>query len=470
MNEADPQDFTSYRRQPAKKIMTKPKNGVSEVEAAVTSEPETNRISVDPDSLPTIPAAMEYDYTNFYFGAGTDAFALLEPFDDWWGQVHPAGYYLYELPLRSAPSTRVDVEDTKTGEIRRGLVNFASYNYLGLSYRPEVKEAIKEAADIYGGGSSGSPILSGTTHLHEQFSAEVAAFKGKEAALIFPTGYSANVGTIAGLMRSGDLIVADQYAHASIVDGMILSKAKSRFFRHNRADDLDRKLKGFDGKKLVIVEGVYSMDGDVTALADIVEVCRARGARIMIDEAHSAFVYGATGKGVVEDVGLDDEVDIHLGTFSKSLGGQGGYTAGSLKLINYLRGFSRSRFFSCALSPVVVAGLRKALEIASNEPELRTKLWENVAYMQKLLGDAEVPIGDSTSQVIPIMVRDDARVLAMGEELFREGVYINPVIYPAVGKHKSRFRMSISAAHTSEELEEGAAVIVRVLQRFGICP
>ena len=229
--------------------MTKTKNGVSEGRTGVRSETETNGIPVDPDSLPTIPAAMEYDYTNFYFGAGTDAFALLEPFDDWWGQVHPAGYYLYELPLRSAPSTRVDVEDTKTGEIRRGLVNFASYNYLGLSYRPEVKEAIKEAAEIYGGGSSGSPILSGTTHLHEQFSAEVAAFKGKEAALIFPTGYSANIGTIAGLMRSGDLIVADQYAHASIVDGMILSKATSRFFRHNQVDDLDRKLKGFDGKE-----------------------------------------------------------------------------------------------------------------------------------------------------------------------------------------------------------------------------
>ena len=422
------------------------------------------------DAPPAVPGAMEYDYTNFYFGSGSDAFALLEPFDDWWREVKPSGYYLYELPLHSLPGTRVDVEDTKTGEIRRGLVNFASYNYLGLSYRPEVKQAIKDAVDIYGGGSSGSPILSGTTTLHQQLAEEVAAFKGKEAALVFPTGYSANVGTIAGLMRSGDLIVADQFAHASVVDGMILSKAKSRFFRHNRVDDLERKLKGFDGKKLVIVEGVYSMDGDVPPLAEIVEACGKYGARIMIDEAHSAFVYGETGKGIVEDQGFDDEVDIHLGTFSKSLGGQGGYTAGSHKLINYLRGFSRSRVFSCALSPAVVAGLLKALELARNEPELRTKLWKNVAYMQKLLADAGVPIGDSTSQVIPIMVRDDARVLQMGEDIFRAGVYINPVRYPAVGKHKSRFRMSISAAHSKEELEEGAAALVRVLQRYDVCP
>jgi glycine C-acetyltransferase len=450
----------------------KPRGTSAEVETPKPPKRITSDGSVGasmPEAPPTPPGAMEYDYTNFYFGAGDDAFALLQPFDDWWSEVKPAGYYLYELPLHTAPSTRVDVEDTKTHEVRRGLVNFASYNYLGLSYRPEVKEAIKAAADTYGGGSSGSPILSGTTELHRRLAEEVATFKLKEAALIFPTGYSANVGTIAGLMRSGDLVVADQYAHASIVDGMILSKATSRFFRHNRPDDLDRKLSGFEGKKLVIVEGVYSMDGDVPPLADLVAVCRRHGARLMIDEAHSAFVYGENGRGVVEDQGMEDEVDIHLGTFSKSLGGQGGYIAGSRQLINYLRGFSRSRFFSCALSPVVVAGLRKALEIASKEPELRRKLWHNVAFMQKKLADGGVPIGDSTSQVIPIMVRDDARVFQIGEDIFREGVFINPVKYPAVGKHKSRFRMSISAAHSEEELERGADIIIGVLKRYGVC-
>lgn len=453
--------------------MSKPDKHGAAGSAEVETNPSQSRIPMEQSEVvgpQAAPGAMEYDYTNFYFGAGNDAFALLEPFDDWWSEVRPAGYYLYELPIHSQPGTRVDVEDTKTGQVRRGLVNFASYNYLGLSYRPEVKQAIREAVEIYGGGSSGSPILSGTTALHRQLAEELAVFKGKEGAMIFPTGYSANVGTIAGLMRSGDLIVADQFAHASIVDGMILSKAKSRFFRHNRPDDLDRKLRGFDGKKLVIVEGVYSMDGDTPPLAEIVEVCRKHGARIMIDEAHSTFVFGDTGKGVAEAVGLDDEIDIHLGTFSKSLGGQGGFIAGSAKLINYLRGFSRSRFFSCALSPVVVAGIRKALEIAAAEPELRARLWDNVAYMQKLLREAEIPMGDSTSHVIPIMVRDDARIFMMGEELLREGVFINPVKYPAVGKHKSRFRMSISAAHSREELEEGAAIIRRVLQRYGICP
>lgn len=412
--------------------------------------------------------ALDYDYTNFYFGSGDDPFALLEPFAAWWDEVHPRGYYQYELPIHSAPATQVDVHDTKTQELRKGLINFASYNYLGLSYRPEVKQAIKDAVDVYGGGSSGSPILSGTTALHRRLATELAQFKGKEAAMIFPTGYSANVGVIAGLMRSGDLIVADQFAHASIVDGMILSKAKSRFFRHNRPDDLDRKLRGFEGKKLVIVEGVYSMDGDISVLPDIIEVARKHNARVLIDEAHSTFVFGENGRGVAEHFGLDDEVDIHIGTFSKSLGGQGGFVAGSQQLIDYLRGFSRSRFFSCALAPTVVAGILRALELASAEPELRQELWKNVEFMQDRLRSAGVDVGDSESQVIPIMVRNDAKMFEIGEQLFRGGIFINPVTYPAVGKHKSRFRMSISAAHTREQLDQGAQVIIDVLKRNGI--
>jgi len=428
-----------------------------------------NRIrELDSSEAFTSGDPMDYDYTNFYFGAGDDPFAMLAPFEEWYRQVRPRGYYQYELPLHSAPSTRVDVRDTNTGEIRKDLINFASYNYLGLSYRDEVKEAIKEAVDTYGGGSSGSPILSGTTDLHQRLADRLAEFKGKEATLIFPTGYSANVGVIAGLMRSGDLIVADQYAHASIVDGMILSKATSRFFRHNRPEDLDRKLRGFDGKKLVIVEGVYSMDGDIPPLPEIVEVARRHNARILIDEAHSTFVFGEQGRGVAEHFGLDDEIDLHIGTFSKSLGGQGGFLAGSRALVDYLRGFSRSRFFSCALAPTVTAGILRALELAMAEPELRTRLWDNVDFMQTRLRELGVDVGESTSQVIPIMVRNDALIFQLGEELLREGVFINPVKYPAVGKHKSRFRMSISAAHTREDLDQGAEIIVRVLRRNGI--
>ncbi len=417
-----------------------------------------------------LPLAMQYDYTNFYFGSGDDAFGMLDPFDEWYKDAKPAGYYLYGLPMQGAPTTRVDIRNTKTDEIHRGLLNFASYNYLGLSYRPEVKEAVIAATHLYGNGASGSPILSGSLEVHHELAERLAAFKGKEAVLLFPTGYSVNVGVIAGLMRSGDLIVADQYAHASLVDGMILSKATSRFFRHNKVEDLERKLKRYDGKKLVLIEGVYSMDGDVAVVPEIVEVCQRYGARILIDEAHSTFIYGENGRGVAESSGFEDEIDIHVGTFSKSLGGQGGFVAGSKKLINYLRGFSRSRFFSCGLSPVVAAGILKALDLFEAEPELRTQLWENVDFMQKSLREAGISVGDSECQVIPIMVQDDARVFEIGEALMQEGVYLNPVKYPAVPKHKSRFRMSISAAHSKEELEEGVRIITSVLQRYGICP
>ena len=433
----------------------------------VEAHPVETRSRISDSEL--VQPAMQYDYTNFYFGAGDDPFDLLEPFDQWYAQVEPEGYYQYELPIMSAPTTRVDVFDKKTKEIRQGLINFASYNYLGLSYRPEVKAAIHEAAERYGGGASGSPILSGTTELHRELAKEISNFKAKEATLVFPTGYSANVGTIAGLMRSGDLIVADQWSHASIVDGMILSKATSRFFRHNNVEDLDRKLSGFTGKKLVIVEGVYSMDGDLPPLREIVAVAKNHGARVMIDEAHSAFVFGRNGRGVVEELGLEEAVDIHLGTFSKSLGGQGGYTAGSRKLVNYLRGFSRSRFFSCALAPTVVAGVLAALRLARSEPELRVRLWDNVRFMKSRLDAAGVPTGESASQVIPIMVRDDARIFTIGESLFRAGVFINPVKYPAVPKHRSRFRMSVSAAHTRGELDRGAQLIADVLREYGIC-
>jgi 7-keto-8-aminopelargonate synthetase-like enzyme len=301
--------------------------------------------------------------------------------------------------------------------------------------------------------------------IHEELESEVARFKRKEAALVFPTGYSTNVGLIQGLMRPGDLVVADQNAHASIVDGAILSKANLRFFKHNKPEDLDRKLAGTTGKKLVVIEGVYSMDGDVCRLPEIVEVTKRNGARLMIDEAHSMFVYGEGGRGVVEQFGLEDEVDIHVGTFSKALGGQGGYVAGSRQLYNYLKGFARSRFFSCALSPVVAAGVLQSLKIVQQEPELRQRLWDNVRYMRDAMARYAIDIGDSTSQVIPVMIRNDRRIMHIATRLQEAGLYLQPIIYPAVAKHRSRFRMSISASHTRDHLDQAVSILVRVLRQ-----
>jgi 8-amino-7-oxononanoate synthase len=410
----------------------------------------------------------DYDYSNFYYGAGDDPQNLLGPFFAWYNEAKPNGYYLYSEPLSTTPGTEVVVKDNKTGEQRR-LLNLASYNYLGISYRPEVKKAAIEAIEKYGLGASGSPILSGTFDVHEQLAKAMAEFKAKPAAILFPTGYSANVGFISAIMRSGDTIFCDQYSHASIVDGAILAKSKTVFFRHNNPMDLERKLKNVRGKKLVVVEGVYSMDGDVCTLPEIVEVAKRHGARILIDEAHSTFLFGPNGRGVAEHFGLDNEVDYHLGTFSKSLGGQGGFVCGSKELIDYTNAFGRSRFFSCNLAPTLAAGLLAGLQIADAEPELRTKLWSNVAYLRRRFEEEGIDIGKSASQVMPVMINNDAKVFQVAEKVQQRGLFLQPVTYPAVPKHKSRLRISVSAAHTEEQLERAVQVLAGVLREEGIC-
>jgi glycine C-acetyltransferase len=405
----------------------------------------------------------DYDYSSFYYSSSDDVFAILDPYERWYDEAQLRGYYLFGQPMTTWPKTRVELVE-KLEKRRVDLLNLSSYNYLGLSYRPEVIAAAKRALDVYGLGAAGSPVLSGTMSVHLEVERELADFKRKPAAMLFPTGYSTNVGLLSGIMRPGDLIVADQNSHASIVDGAIMSKATVRFFRHNRPDDLERKLHGAAGKKLVVVEGVYSMDGDVCPLPDIVEIARRHGARVMIDEAHSTFIYGEGGRGVAELYGLEDEIDIHVGTLSKALGGQGGYVAGSLSLYKYLEGFARSRLFSCALSPVVAAGVLESLRLSRREPELRARLWENVGHIRERLMTAGIDIGESTSQVIPIMIRDDRRIFPIAHRLLRAGLYLQPIVYPAVAKHKSRFRVAVSSAHTREQLDEAVSILAHVLR------
>ena len=411
----------------------------------------------------------EYGFADFYSNSGHDPLEHLGPYGVWWQDALDRGYYLYGMPMQSAPSTRVAVQNPKWIRTAQHLINFASYNYLGLSYRTEVIDAAVNAAQHYGLGSGGVPVLCGTTDLHEQLANDIAAFMGKPSALLFSSGYSANLGTIAGLMRPGDTILADQLAHASIVDGIRLSGVRPRFFRHNEIADLERKLGKSKGKKLVIVEGVYSMDGDTGVLKDIVEVCRQHGARIMVDEAHSVFLYGKNGRGVAEHLGVYEDIDIVMGTLSKSLGGIGGFVAGSWGLIEYLRAFATPRMFSGGLPPAIVAGLIRALSIVRDEPELRAQLWSNTVLMRKRLLEVGVDMGRSTSHIIPIMIGDEAAAFAITEALFETGVYINPINYPAVAKNRSRLRMAITAGHSEEEIEEGARIVITVLDKYGKC-
>lgn len=405
----------------------------------------------------------QYDLSHFRATTGDDLFDVHEHFARWSEDARPGGYDLYLQSLSTAPRPRVKLDQDQPH-----LLNLASYNYLGLSYRPEVIEAAAEALRLYGLGAAGSPHLSGLLALHQGFAAELADFKGVEAALLFPSGYSANVGAISALVGPNDWVIADMNAHASIVDGCVLAQAKLSFFRHNDMHGLEKRLAGASGRKLVIVEGVYSMDGDIAPLDEVVTICKRHGARVMVDEAHSAFVYGTNGKGLVEHFGVEKDVDVHFGTLSKSLGGMGGYVAGAASMIDYVRAYARSQVFSCALAPPVVGGLREALRIARQEPQLRTRLWSNVAIMREALLAEGVDIGDSTSQVIPIMIRQDNGIFSIARKLESEGIYLNPILYPAVKRHQSRFRVSISAAHDPDELRHGAKVIGRVLRKAGV--
>lgn len=409
------------------------------------------------------PHWTQHDLSHFRSTTGDDVFDIHHHFARWSEGSRPGGYDLYLKSLRGAPAPRVQLHADG-----QDLFNLASYNYLGLSCRPEVIEAAVEAVRYFGLGAAGSPHLSGLLKIHEDFASEIADFKGTEAALLFPSGYSANVGTLAALVGQEDWVIADMSAHASIFDGCQLAGARLSLFRHNDMSSLSKRLEGAQGRKLVVVEGVYSMDGDIAPLDQVAELCQKHGARLMVDEAHSAFVYGEHGRGLAEHFGVEDVVDVHFGTLSKSLGGMGGYVAGSNTLIDYLRAYARSQVFSCALSPPVVGGLRAALAIARAEPQLRARLWENVAVCREALLAEGVDIGDSTSQVIPIMIRDDNGIFAICRALEAAGVYLNPILYPAVKRAQSRFRVSISAAHHPEELRQSAAIIGRVLREHGV--
>lgn len=405
-----------------------------------------------------------YDFSNFYFGSGEDPFDIIKTYTRWWENAYKGGYHIYREPFTSGPGTTVSIH-TNMGKEFHGLLNFSSYNYLGMAGSPVVKEAVIRALDKYGLGASGGPNLSGMFDIHRELERALAAFKQKEACTTFNSGYAANIGIISGIMRSGDTIFLDQFSHASIIDGAILSKAKTVFFRHNNAADLERKIAGVGGRKLVVVEGVYSMDGDYCNLPEILEVAKKHGARFMIDEAHSAFVCGENGRGVVEHFGLEDEVDIHMGTFSKALGGIGGYVCGDEGLIQYLEAFARSRFFSCTLPPAVSAGVLASLNHIEAHPELRWQLWKNVAYLKMRLKEEGVDIGNSVSQVMPVMIYEDASVFGIAQELRDRGIFLQPVTYPAVSKGKARLRLSVSAAHTTDQLEYAAQTISSILKK-----
>jgi len=344
-----------------------------------------------------------------------------------------------------------------------------SNNYLGLTNHPRVKEAAIKAIEKYGTGCAGSRFLNGNLDIHEELEKKLARFLRKEAALVFATGYQTNLGVISALVGRNDVAIIDMYDHASIMDGCRLSFGEVKKYRHNDMDALERALEGTKGKdKLIIVDGVFSMEGDIADLPAIVKIAKAYGARILLDDAHAVGVLGDGGRGTAEHFGLENEVDLIMGTHSKSLAAIGGFIAGPSDVISWIKHLARSMMFSASLPPSLVASASTALDIIEEQPELRARLWRNTHKMLKGYKTLGYDTGTSETPIIPVVIKDTMKTYEMCRLLFENGVFVNAVVSPAVPQGRELLRTSYMATHTEEQLDKVLAAFEKVGRQVGV--
>jgi 8-amino-7-oxononanoate synthase len=359
------------------------------------------------------------------------------------------------------------IEESTTTEARVGgewKVMVGSNNYLGLTHHPKVLEAARNALEKYGSGSTGSRLLNGTLDLHCELEARLARFFNKEAALVFTTGYQANVGVIAQLVGRGEHMFLDKLDHASLVDGARLSKGEMHRYPHGDFASLDRQLARIprDANKLVVSDGVFSMEGTIVDLPALIEVARRHNAQTLIDEAHALGVLGPNGAGTASHYGMLDEVDLIVATFSKSLASVGGVVAGPADVIHWLRHFSRALIFTAAMPPSSVAGTLAALEVMQAEPERRERLWKNTRIVAEGLSAMGFDIGGSQTPVIPVLIGSFDNVMRVWRSLFDDGVFSHAIAPPAVPATACRIRVSMSSEHTAEQIEKVLGAFERV--------
>lgn len=360
-----------------------------------------------------------------------------------------AGLYPYFTEFTSGA-------DSGEAEVMMGdrrILMFGSNNYLGLTTNPEVKAAAKQAVDLYGTGCSGSRMLNGTMDLHVQLESELARFMKRDAALVFGTGFQTNLGALSTIAQKGDVLVADRNIHASILDGCLASFARTTRFRHNDMDDLEKVLAGLqsDEGRLIVVDGVFSMEGDIANLPEIVRLARRYSARIYVDEAHAIGVLGDNGRGACEHFGVESDVDIVMGTFSKSFASIGGFVASRRDVIEFIKHHSRAFVYSASLAPANAAAVLKAIEIIEREPERRQRLHDLSASLRRELVKLGFKLLEGFTPIIPVVVDDEVLVCKFFWELMSEGIYTNPVLAPAVSH--SLVRISCMATHTDEHAD-----------------
>jgi glycine C-acetyltransferase len=375
-----------------------------------------------------------------------------------------AGLYrpLKELQSPQRPRSIID---------GREVINLSSNNYLGLADDPRLKQAMIEATEAYGAGSGAVRTIIGTMTIHNQLEQKLAEFKHVEAAVVFQSGFTCNSGVIPVLVGEGDAVISDELNHASIIDGCRLSKAKIHRYKHADMDDLARVLKETDGqyrRRLIITDGVFSMDGDIAPLPDIVELAEKHGCMTYVDDAHSSGVLGKNGRGSVNHFGLDGRVTVQVGTLSKAVGVLGGYVAGPRALIELLWHKGRPFLFSTSHPPGVAAACLKAIEIMEQEPERIDRLWENTRYFKERLTELGFDTGKSETPITPVIVGDEVKAMQLSDRLLEEGVFAQGIAFPTVPRGKARVRTIVTAAHTKEDLDEALAAFAKVGRELGL--
>lgn len=374
-----------------------------------------------------------------------------------------AGIYPYFREIQSDQDTVVTMDGKK-------VLMFGSNSYLGLTNHPKVKEAAKAAIDKYGTGCAGSRFLNGTLDIHVQLEQKLASLVGKDGALCYSTGFQVNLGVVSLLAGRHDYLLLDELDHASIIEGSRLSFSKVLKFAHNDMDALECKLKlcEMDKVKLIVVDGIFSMEGDIAKLPEIVRLAEKYDATVMVDDAHSLGVIGKNGSGTASHFGLTDKVDLTMGTFSKSFASLGGFIAADKEVINYIKHNSRSLIFSASMTPASAAAVLAAVEIMENEPERIKHLWDITAYALAGFKAAGFDTGKSETPIIPLFIRDDIKSLQLTQILLADGVFVNPVVSPAVPKEDCLIRYSLMATHTNEQVEISIEKITKAAKALDI--
>jgi len=373
------------------------------------------------------------------------------------------GIYPYFMPIQEVKGNKVIVDG-------REMIMVGSNNYLGLLDHPRVMKAAQDAVQKYGVATCGSRFLNGTLDIHVELEERLAKFTGKETALAFSTGFQTNQGIISTLIGKGDAVITDRMVHASIVDACRLSYGNVYKYKHNDMDDLERQLAslGKNTGRLIAVDGVYSMEGDLTNLPGVVEIAKKYNAKVMVDDAHGFGVMGKNGRGTCEHFGVEDDVDLVMGTFSKSFASLGGFVAGDKKVISYIKHFARALIFSASITPASVATVLATLDIIENEPERRERLWSITKNMKARIQDLGYNTGPTETPIIPLVIGADELAFMFWKLIKDEGLFTNPVIYPAVPKGKALIRTSYSATHSDEQLDKVIATFEKCGKQLGI--